>query len=564
MKAKLSNFPNRLGLFCLMLSALVTNAAERSNVLFFAFDDLRPLISAYGDKEAVTPNLDRLAGEGVQFNRSYVAYPLCKPSRATMLNGLRFDNAPVNGKWPNHSQLIGKQTTWPRVLRDAGYWTASRGKIYHGNVPGVDRAAWDIPGGKKSDWNDEILAAIVDQGGRPDQLEGYLKKGNGAGALAWVSVDGPDNILNDGQVCDDVISYIREQRDSDKPFAIACGFSRPHMPWVAPKKYFDLYPEDAGELAYIPEGAEKVVDPEEVTKKNNNALWNEGVDDAEAKGLIRGYMACVSYVDAQMGKVIQALKEEGLYDNTIIVAWGDHGYHLTDHGLWRKNTAYNVSLRAPLIIKAPGIEGGRAVDKVVGNVDLYPTLMELTGVTVPADVVLHGKSLVPLLKDPEMEWENITYTCAKERYGLVTDQYRFTVSENGNSLYDLMSDPHEWVNLAGNAEYATLVKEFEKKLETVVWNEPSLVKVDRKEGGTKPPVARKAQPKTVKKWDWFAALDTNKDGLVTEKEWLNRARSKAKKKGEPYEEKRQKRVFANFDRNNDAHVTRDELEQRSK
>ena len=556
--------PTTLALLCFMLSAVAAIATERPNVVFFAFDDLRPLISAYGDKEVVTPNLDKLAVAGVQFNRSYVAYPLCKPSRATMLNGLRFDNAPVNGKWPNHAQLIGKQKTWPRVLRDAGYWTASRGKVYHGNVPGVDRGAWDIPGGRKSDWNDEILAAIVDQGGRPDQLEGYLKSGNGAGALVWVSVDGPDNILNDGQVCDDVISYIREQRDSDKPFAIACGFSRPHMPWVAPKKYFDLYPEDASELAYIPEGAEKVVDPEEVTKKNNNALWNEGVDDAAAKRLIRGYMACVSYVDAQMGKVIQVLKEEGLYENTIIVAWGDHGYHLTDHGLWRKNTAYNVSLRAPLIIKAPGIQGGKSVDQVVGNVDLYPTLMELTGVSAPADVVLHGKSLVPLLNDPEAEWENITYTCAKERYGLVTDRYRFTVSENGSSLYDLANDPHEWVNLAGRAEYATLVKEFEKKLEAVVWNEPSLLKADGEKSGAKRPSTRTAKAKSTSKWDWFAALDTDKDALVTEKEWLARARSKAKKRGETFEEKRQKRIFADYDSNSDGHLTREELERHSK
>jgi uncharacterized sulfatase len=388
-----------------------------------------------------------------------------------MLNGLRFDNVPTNGKWPKHPQIISKQTTWPRVLREAGYWTAARGKVYHGNVPKSDRSAWDIPGGRKNDWNEKILASIVDKGGRPDQLEGYIKKGSGAGALVYVSVDGPDNILNDGQVCDDVISYIKEQRDPNKPFAIACGFSRPHMPWVAPKKYFDMYPEDAGELAFIPEGAERIVNPEEVTKKNKNEVWNEGVDEATAKRLIRGYMACVSYVDAQMGKIIEALKEEGLYENTIIVAWGDHGYHLTDHGLWRKNTAYHVSLRSPLIIKAPGITGGKAVNQVVGNVDIYPTLMELTGITKPEEVNLHGESLVPLLKDPEASWENITYTCAKERYGLVTDRYRFTISQNGYSLYDLQNDPDEWENLAVRPEYANLIKTFEAKLENVVWNE---------------------------------------------------------------------------------------------
>jgi uncharacterized sulfatase len=463
-----------LTLVALSFTGKLTAESNTSpNILFIAFDDLRPLISAYGEPEPVTPHLDSLAAEGVIFSRNYVAYPLCKPSRATMMNGIRFDNKPVDGKWPNHAQLIKQQVTWPRVLREAGYWTATRGKIYHGNVPGPERSAWNIPGGRKNDWNEEILAAIVDQGGRADQLQGYLERGSGSGALVYVSVDGPDNLLNDGQVADDVVAYIKEKRDGDKPFAIACGFSRPHMPWVAPKKYFDLYPEDAGELAYIPDGAKKVVDPEEVTKKNRNEVWNEGVDDATAKKLIRGYMACTSYVDAQMGKVIQALKDEGLYDNTIIVAWGDHGYHLTDHGLWRKNTAYHISMRAPLIVKAPGISGGKQVNQVVGNVDIYPTLLELAGVEKPAEVIFHGKSFVPLLNDPDAAWENITYTCAKGRYGLITDRYRFTVSEKGPSLYDLQTDPHEWNNLGSHPEYAELIQSLEAKLARVVWNSPS-------------------------------------------------------------------------------------------
>jgi uncharacterized sulfatase len=531
---------------------------QKPNILFFVFDDLRPLVGAYGEPEPITPNLDALAAAGVRFERNYVAYPLCKPSRATMLNGIRFDNAPVNGKWPNHTQLINVQQTWPRVLREAGYWTATRGKIYHGNVPGGEQSAWDIPGGRKSDWNKQILSRIVDQGGRPDQLEGYLKEGNGAGALVYVSVDGPDNLLNDGQVCDDVISYIKEQRDPDKPFAIACGFSRPHMPWVAPKKYFDLYPEDAGKLAYLPEGAEKTVDEEEITPKNKNDVWNEGVDDATAQKLIRGYMACTSYVDAQMGRVIQALKEEGLYDNTIIVAWGDHGYHLTDHGLWRKNTAYHISMRSPLIIKAPGVVGGRVAHQVVGNVDFYPTLLELTGVEKPEEVEFHGKSLVPLLNASNADWDNITYTCAKERYGLITEQYRFTVSENGPSLYDLGNDPHEWNNLGGHPEYAGLVEEFKAKLAKVAWNSPT--------GGplkSAAPAPAAAQPQKKKKpateWDWFSTLDANKDGSVTEEEWLKRSQAKAKKKNKSYDEAKQKKVFAGHDGNGDGVISREEL-----
>ena len=343
---------------CLIVTALLlggavkSQAQDRPNILFFAFDDLRPLIGSYGEAEPITPNLDALAAEGVRFDRNYVAYPLCNPSRATMLNGIRFDNQPTNGKWPNHTQMVGVQQTWPSVLREAGYWTAARGKVYHGSVPGNDKAAWDIAGGKGGANDKKIVAAVVESGGREEHIAQFMETGRGPAALAWFSVDGPDNLLNDGQTADDVISYIKEQRDPEKPFAIACGFLRPHMPWAAPKKYFDLYPENAGKLAYIPEGTEKKVDEEEITTKNQNEVWNEGVDDVTAQKLIRGYMACTSYVDAQMGRVIQALKDEGLYENTIIVAWGDHGYHLTDHGLWRKNTAYHVSMRSPLMIRS--------------------------------------------------------------------------------------------------------------------------------------------------------------------------------------------------------------------
>jgi uncharacterized sulfatase len=538
----------------------INNSASRPNILFFAFDDLRPLISAYGEPEPITPSLDALSADGVRFDRNYVAYPLCNPSRATMLTGIRFDNRPVTGwKSMSHTEMIGTQPTWPRVLREAGYWTAARGKVYHSGVPGVDKSAWDIAGGKGGANPKNIVAAVVKKDGRVEHVAKYLETGSGPAALAYFEVDGPDNLLNDGQTCDDVISFIKDQRDPDKPFAIACGFLRPHMPWAAPKKYFDLYPEDAGNLAYIPEGAEKIVDEEEISSKNQNHVWNEGVDDELASRLIRGYMACTSYVDAQMGRVIQALKEEGLYENTIIVAWGDHGYHLTDHGLWRKNTAYHVSMRSPLIIKAPGVQGGQTVEAVIGNVDIYPTLLELAGIEKPTGVHFHGKSMVPLLKNPETDWDNITYTCAKQRYGLITDRYRFTVSENGHSLFDLKKDPHEWENLGNHPEYAELVDEFKTKLAEVVWNSPT---GEPLETGEPKQAAAEPTKKAVTGWDWFGALDENKDGAVTQEEWLKRSKASAKKKGRAYDENKQKVFFAGHDKNADGLISREELESR--
>jgi uncharacterized sulfatase len=547
-----------------MWGAVVCGAADnRPNILFFAFDDLRPQIGAYGEAEPITPNLDALAAEGVRFDRNYVAYPLCNPSRATMLNGIRFDNRPVTGWKPmSHPEMIGVQTTWPRVLREAGYWTAARGKVYHGSVPGGDKSAWNIAGGKGGADDKKIVAAVVETGGREEHIKQFMETGRGPAALAWFSVDGPDNLLNDGQTADDVISYIKDQRDPKKPFAIVCGFLRPHMPWAAPKKYFDLYPEDAGTLAYIPEGAEKKVDEEEISSKNGNEVWNEGVDDVTAQKLIRGYMACTSYVDAQMGRVIQTLKDEGLYENTIIVAWGDHGYHLTDHGLWRKNTAYHVSLRSPLVIRAPGVTGGQMVDAVVDNTDLYPTLLELTGVEKPDEVHFHGNSLVPLLKNPDAEWENITYTCAKGRYGLITDKYRFTISENRVSLYDLKNDPHEWNNLASHPEYADVVNAFKAKLATAAWNSPTGKPMEA--GDPAPAGYKPNKPETnapAAEWDWFGVLDADSDGAVTEEEWLKRARLKAKKHNKPFDEAREKKTFAGRDENSDGTVSREELEK---
>ncbi|PCI35297.1 MAG: hypothetical protein COB60_03160 [Flavobacteriaceae bacterium] len=458
----------------------ICNAQEKPNVLFIAFDDLRPLIGAYGEPEPLTPNIDALANEATRFNKAYVNYPLCLPSRAAMLTGIRFDNQTwVDGKkvW-TFPKMIQTQDTWPRVLRENGYWTATSGKLYHGNVPGVDKTAWDIPGkywkGKYHDGGPEIEKRIVDIGGRQDQIDAYLKKGAGPAALMYASVDGPDDLLNDGKTANAVIDFIKNKRDKSKPFMISCGFARPHMPWVAPKKYFDMYPEDAGKLAYVPGNADKDITKDPFKGRGTSFGWNEGVSDQTAQKLIRGYMASTTYADAQMGKVIQALKEEGLYDNTIIIVWGDHGYHLTDHGKWRKNTGYNISLRSPLIIKTPHNNKAQVVENVVKNIDIYPTLLALLNIDQPDNVTLHGKSLVPLLNNEKVDWEDVVYTCAAGNFGLVTDQYRFTkLKEGGYLLYDLKKDPHEWYNLAANKKYKKLIKTFEAKLQTVVWNKPS-------------------------------------------------------------------------------------------
>ncbi|WP_019028914.1 sulfatase [Colwellia piezophila] len=453
---------------------------DKPNILFIAFDDLRPLIGAYGEPDPITPNLDAFANEAVRFDRSYVTYPLCNPSRASMLTGVRFDLQGDNWKDNKHPKLIAKQDTWPGVFKDNGYWTATKGKLYHGKVPKGDKSSWDIAGGggKTKDGEAKVLKRIVEIGGRADQIQIYKDKGAGPGSLMYASIDAPDNFLKDGQVAESVIDYIKNKRDKTKPFMIVSGFSKPHMPWVAPKKYFDMYPEDAGTIADFPKGAKEAFDMAKYKSKTRDHGWNEGVDDKTAKKLIRGYMASTTYADAQMGKVIQALKDEGLYDNTIIIVWGDHGYHLTDHGLWRKNTPFHISLRSPLMIKTPNSKGGTVISELVQNIDIYPTLLDLAGIDIPKGIKLHGKSLVPLLHKntkhgEEVEWENIAHTSAKGSHGVVTDKYRFTVMADGSrELYDLEQDPGEWNNLANESKYKKLIQGLESKMSQVVWNKP--------------------------------------------------------------------------------------------
>ncbi|VGO13109.1 Arylsulfatase [Pontiella desulfatans] len=477
---------NRVGLHCAWLAMFCgcTLAAERvavdgraskqPNILFLCVDDLRPDIGAYGRSDLVTPNIDRLAARGARFDRAYVCYPLCSPSRAGVLTGLRVG-------FGKHNEQIQAQDTLPRTLKNAGYYTAVNGKLYHGGVIKSEKDAWDVAGEKWhdgiQDWSDDLAAKVVAHGGRADAWDHLVATGQGSGDLVWASMDVDDNALNDGKTASKTIELLRN-RPKDKPFFIAAGFVRPHLPWIAPKKYYDLYPESGEALAYMPDGA-----PREFTRLQKKYIlgnkasvtgWNEGVDDETARGLIRGYRASTSYVDAQIGRVIEELKAQGIENDTIIVIWGDHGWHLTDHGMWRKNTPYHVALRCPMIIVAPGRGvSGQVVGSVVETVDLYPTLLDLAGLPTPAAVDFDGKSLVPLLDNTQAELGGgVAYYAAKKGYGLVTEQYRFFMLDGyGKDLFDLSADIHEWNDLADDPEYAGLVEEYTKKTKAA-WSLP--------------------------------------------------------------------------------------------
>jgi uncharacterized sulfatase len=472
--------------FFLALLLTVLETAAQPNVVFFFYDDLRPEMGTYGSPEALTPNLDALAAEAVRFDRAYVNSPLCNPARAGMMTGLRFDGRTdgLGGGNSSHTEKMQLQSTLPRVLKEAGYWMASRGKVYHGTVPGPEVTAWHISGTKEEDIYADFSSLVDDEGGRADHLSDYTDGTDetGSAALVYVSVDGPDNTLADGRTADDVIDYITNQRDTSKPFAVACGFVRPHLPWVAPKQYFDMYAPTAGALADIPtgyptdgEGVPILQTEDAVLTGARNGSWNEGVDDVTAQKLIRGYMATTTYADAQMGRVINTLKSEGLYDNTIIIVWGDHGYHLTDHGLWRKNTAYNVSMRCPLMIRVPGVNENTVVSNLVQNIDVYPTVLDLLGIDQPNDVEFHGVSLKPLIEGTATGWTDERFCSSAYGYSLITSQYRYTDAHDTRPgpttfLYDLNADPEEWNNLADDPSYAALIAGYQSKLDAEFWS----------------------------------------------------------------------------------------------
>lgn len=458
------------------MSAWGADKAKQPNIMFIAIDDLRPQIACYGEPEPITPNIDRLAGEGTRFDRAYVCYPLCLPSRAALNIGRRVThNTLPDGSKGTFDEMIRVQQTLPATFHKAGYYTAIHGKFYHGGVPKSETSVWDVPGefffNDIHDWSKEIESKMVEWGGRKDNMAEFNKDRKGSGALVWVSVDGPDNLLNDGKVADKTIELLRT-RPKGKPFFIVAGFARPHMPWVAPKKYFDMYPENAGKLAYVPEGKRVLSKEDQKSGVGANGLWNEGVTDEEAQKLIRGYMACVSYVDAQVGVLLDELKALKLEEETIVVLWGDHGYHLTDHGLWRKNTPYHVSLRCPLILRVPGIRPGQVVSRVVEHISVYPTLLELTGISAPSGVRMDAQSLVPLLKDPaSTAVGGVAFTSAVNNYGLVDDQYRFTIlkGNKGYALFDLKKDPGEWNDLADDPKHADRIKMFAEQVKQA-WN----------------------------------------------------------------------------------------------
>lgn len=447
---------------------------RRPNVLLVISDDLNNSLGCYGHPAARTPNIDRLASRAVRFDHAYCQFPLCNPSRASFMTGRRPDTTGVVTNAIHFRKNLPDILTLPQMFQRASYFAARVGKIYHYGVPGQigtdgldDAPSWDVrinPRGRDKDDEDEVI-----------QYTG--KKGSLGAAISFMAARGSDEEQTDGKTAIEVIRLMEANRD--RPFFIACGFFRPHVPCIAPKAYFEQHPlehlllprEPADHLDAVPQVALRVQPP------------NYGLTTDQLTQFLQAYHASVSFVDAQVGRLLDALDRLELAEDTIIVFFGDHGWLLGEHGQWQKMSLFEESARVPLIICAPGTRGqGRGSPRTVELVDVYPTLAELCGIECTG---AEGKSLAPLLQDPQAAWLKPAFTQvtrgvavgtndARKAQGssivgrsVRTQRWRYTEWDEGRlgaELYDHENDPKEYRNLAKDPRQAEVVSELKRLL----------------------------------------------------------------------------------------------------
>jgi arylsulfatase A-like enzyme len=434
--------------FPIFLTALLASVSadaqpeKKPNVLLIAVDDLNHWVTYTGrNPQTITPNIDKLAARGVSFSNSHCAAPVCNGSRTSLLSGIRPHVSGVYGNGDDWRKVIPPEQTLISTFRKAGYLTLGSGKLYHG---GFDR---------NSEWDDYLK----NEGKLGPEPEGS----KGVGGVRFGVVDAEDSDLSEHRI----VNYGIEQlgKKHEKPFLLTVGLHKPHMPWFVPRKYFDLHPLESiklpptkdGDLSDIPAAGVAIAQP--------NGDHKKIVDSGRWKEAIQAYLAAISYADAQVGRLLDALAASEHAEKTIVVLFGDHGWHLGEKEHWRKFTLWEESTRAPLIWVAPGLtKPGTISNRPVDFTSIYPTLTDLAGIPTPAHV--EGKSIRPLLSDPTAEWGGHALTTwLKGNHSIRTEHWRYTRYADGSEeFYDERKDPYEWTNLADNSEFAPIKLELGK------------------------------------------------------------------------------------------------------
>jgi arylsulfatase A-like enzyme len=469
----------------LLLCSPAQSEEARKNVLFLIADDLNNMLGCYGDQLAKTPHIDKLAARGTRFDKGYCSFPLCGPSRNSLLTGLYPNSTGIHGNGTLFRYTIPEQLSMPQAFRQQGFFAARIGKLYHYNVPNsIGTNGHDDP----ASWELELNGAGVDRTEEHPKIFSLTPNQFG-GTLSWYASPASDEHHTDAIAAKDA-EWVLERcaRPGHKPFFLAVGFFRPHTPYVAPKSYYDLYPEkDVPVVTCVKEDQADVP----AAALGSYKKEQDKLTDDTRRQCQQAYRASISFMDAQVGTVVAALDRLGLAEQTVIVFTSDHGYHMGEHGLWQKQSLFEESSRVPYVIVAPGVgQGGAVVTTPVSQVDLFPTLAELCGVKPPAN--LQGESLVPLMKDPSAKSRGWALTQVVRGggikrfgaspavadtgnkffgYSLRTERYRYTEWDEGKQgaeLYDHQTDRSELTNLAKDAAHAATVAELSTQMKAAV------------------------------------------------------------------------------------------------
>jgi iduronate 2-sulfatase len=442
-----------------LATAAVSFAAAKPNVLFIAVDDMNNDLGCYGSPVVQSPNIDRLAARGVRFDRAYCQFPLCSPSRSSIMTGLRPDQTRVFDLQYHFRTGLPEVVTLSQLFMRNGYYAARVGKIYHYGNPGdIGTSGLDDP----ASWKEFFNPAGRDKTTLEPDVTNYTPaRGLGSAMVFLNDKPGRDEDHTDGKVATQAIELLEKHRG--EPFFLAVGLYKPHTPYIAPKKYFDLYPLEKIAVPEMPAGYAASVPASALA---STKPWpNFGVTLQQARECKQAYYAAISFVDAQIGRVVDALDRLGLRENTVIVFWSDHGYSLGTHGLWMKQSCFEDSARVPLIVAAPGMKAGGVSPRLVELIDLYPTLADLAGLAPPAK--LPGASLRPLLAKPDAPWDRPAFTQVERGgfpgHSVRTPRWRYTEWDDGRQgaeLYDEQNDPGEMKNLAADPARAATIAEL--------------------------------------------------------------------------------------------------------